>query len=130
MSRNRLASYRCLSDHWLALYPDRGIYHRSDGKRSQFHRLIDGLAGMISLTAFGVYGIVAMTQGQVYLARFCFCVVGALGGFLWFNVKPAQLIMGDTGSGLGHISSCLSNDWPVDLASPHCHHPHQQRCSQ
>jgi len=59
---------------------------------------IDGLAGMISLTAFGVYGIVAMTQGQVYLARFCFCVVGALGGFLWFNVKPAQLIMGDTGS--------------------------------
>ena len=59
---------------------------------------IDGLAGMISLTAFGVYGIVAMTQGQIYLARFCFCVVGAMAGFLWFNVKPAQLIMGDTGS--------------------------------
>ncbi len=59
---------------------------------------IDGLAGIISLTAFGVYGIVAMTQGQVYLARFCFCLVGALAGYLWFNVKPAQLIMGDTGS--------------------------------
>lgn len=59
---------------------------------------IDGLAGMISLTAFGVYGIVAMSQGQIYLARFCFCVVGAMAGFLWFNVKPAKLIMGDTGS--------------------------------
>ncbi len=59
---------------------------------------IDGLAGMISLTAFGIYGIVAMTQGQIYLARFCFCIVGALAGFLWFNVKPAQLFMGDTGS--------------------------------
>ncbi len=58
----------------------------------------DGLAGLISLTAFGVYGIVAMNQGQVYLARFCFCMIGALAGFLWFNVKPAQLFMGDTGS--------------------------------
>jgi phospho-N-acetylmuramoyl-pentapeptide-transferase len=59
---------------------------------------IDGLAGMISLTLFGIYGIIAMTQQQVYLARFCFCIVGALAGFLWFNVKPAELIMGDTGS--------------------------------
>ena len=40
----------------------------------------------------------AMTQQQVYLARFCFCIVGALAGFLWFNVKPAELMMGDTGS--------------------------------
>ena len=59
---------------------------------------IDGLAGMIALTAFGVYGIIALNIGLVYLARFCFCVVGALAGFLWFNVKPAQLYMGDTGS--------------------------------
>jgi phospho-N-acetylmuramoyl-pentapeptide-transferase len=59
---------------------------------------IDGLAGMISLTLFGIYGIIAMTQQQVYLARFCFSIVGALAGFLWFNVKPAEIMMGDTGS--------------------------------
>lgn len=59
---------------------------------------VDGLAGMISLTLFGIYGIIAMTQQQVYLARFCFCIIGALAGFLWFNVKPAELMMGDTGS--------------------------------
>lgn len=59
---------------------------------------IDGLAGMIALTAFGIYGIVAITQQQVYLARFCFALVGALAAFLWFNVKPAALYMGDTGS--------------------------------
>lgn len=59
---------------------------------------IDGLAGMISLTAFTIYGIISVLQGQVFLARFCFCVVGALAGFLWFNVKPAKLFMGDTGS--------------------------------
>jgi phospho-N-acetylmuramoyl-pentapeptide-transferase len=37
-------------------------------------------------------------QEQIFLAQFCFILVGALFGFLWFNVHPAQLIMGDTGS--------------------------------
>ena len=59
---------------------------------------IDGLAGMISIAAFGTYGIIALMQGQIYLGRFCFCIVGALAGFLWFNCKPAALYMGDTGS--------------------------------
>ena len=59
---------------------------------------LDGLAGLICATAFAVYGAIALLQGQVYLARFCFTLVGALFGFLWFNVHPAQLIMGDTGS--------------------------------
>lgn len=59
---------------------------------------LDGLAGLISATAFTAYGGIALLQGQVFLARFCFTVVGALFGFLWFNVYPAQLIMGDTGS--------------------------------
>lgn len=59
---------------------------------------LDGLAGLISATAFATYGGIALLQGQVYLARFCFTVVGAIFGFLWFNVHPALLFMGDTGS--------------------------------
>ncbi len=59
---------------------------------------LDGLAGLISATAFAAYGIIALMQGQVFLARFCYTIVGALFGFLWFNVHPAELIMGDTGS--------------------------------
>ncbi|MCK7483316.1 MAG: phospho-N-acetylmuramoyl-pentapeptide-transferase [Candidatus Moduliflexus flocculans] len=59
---------------------------------------LDGLAGLISATAFAAYGGIALMQGQIFLARFCFTVVGALFGFLWFNVHPAQLFMGDTGS--------------------------------
>lgn len=59
---------------------------------------LDGLAGLISATAFAAYGAVALLQGQVFVARFCFTLVGALFGFLWFNVHPAQLFMGDTGS--------------------------------
>ena len=37
-------------------------------------------------------------QGNIFVARFCFTLVGALFGFLWFNVHPAMLFMGDTGS--------------------------------
>jgi phospho-N-acetylmuramoyl-pentapeptide-transferase len=59
---------------------------------------LDGLAGLISATAFAAYGGIALLQDQVFLARFCFTVVGAAFGFLWFNVHPAQLFMGDTGS--------------------------------
>jgi len=59
---------------------------------------LDGLATMIAMTAFSIYGIIALMQGQVYLGRFCFTIVGALAGFLWFNANPARLIMGDTGS--------------------------------
>jgi len=59
---------------------------------------MDGLAGLIAATAFAAYGGIAILQEQIFLAQFCFILVGALFGFLWFNVHPAQLIMGDTGS--------------------------------
>ncbi len=59
---------------------------------------LDGLSGLIAATAFATYGGIALLQGQVFLARFCFTLVGALFGFLWFNVHPAELFMGDTGS--------------------------------
>ena len=59
---------------------------------------LDGLAGLISATIFTAYGVVALMQGQVFVSRFCFTLVGALFGFLWFNAHPAQLFMGDTGA--------------------------------
>lgn len=59
---------------------------------------LDGLAGLIAATAFATLGGIALLQGQSFLAQFCFTLVGALFGFLWFNVFPAELIMGDTGS--------------------------------
>jgi phospho-N-acetylmuramoyl-pentapeptide-transferase len=59
---------------------------------------LDGMAGLISATALTAFGGIALIQGQTYLGRFCFTLVGAIFGFLWFNVHPAQLFMGDTGS--------------------------------
>jgi phospho-N-acetylmuramoyl-pentapeptide-transferase len=76
---------------------------------------LDGLAGLISATAFAAYGGIALFQGQAFLARFCFTVVGAIFGFLWFNVHPAMLFMGDTGSlSLGAalaVVALMSGQW-------------------
>jgi phospho-N-acetylmuramoyl-pentapeptide-transferase len=78
---------------------------------------LDGLAGLISATIFAAYGGVALMQGQVFIARFCFTMVGALFGFLWFNVHPAQLIMGDTGAlSLGAtiaVIALMTGQWAV-----------------
>lgn len=59
---------------------------------------LDGLAGSLAAAAFACYGVIANLQGQVWLAAFCFTMVGALLAFLWFNSHPAELFMGDVGS--------------------------------
>lgn len=59
---------------------------------------LDGLAGGLLTISFGTFGIIALIQGQVYLAGFCFTVVGALMSYLWFNIYPARFFMGDVGS--------------------------------
>ena len=70
----------------------------SEANAVNFTDGLDGLAGLISATAFAAFGAIAVMQGQIYIAQFCFTLVGALFGFLWFNVHPAKLFMGDTGS--------------------------------
>jgi phospho-N-acetylmuramoyl-pentapeptide-transferase len=78
---------------------------------------LDGLAGLISATAFAAYAMIALNQHQLYLARFCFTLVGAMFGFLWFNVHPAELMMGDTGAlSLGAtmaVVALMTGQWAV-----------------
>jgi phospho-N-acetylmuramoyl-pentapeptide-transferase len=59
---------------------------------------LDGLAGIITASAFAAYGVIAFLQGQIYLVQLSFIIVGACFAFLWYNAHPAQLFMGDTGS--------------------------------
>jgi phospho-N-acetylmuramoyl-pentapeptide-transferase len=60
---------------------------------------LDGLAGGTGAVAFGAFGTIALlTKGYGYTADFCFTMVGALLAFLWFNIYPAKIFMGDTGS--------------------------------
>jgi phospho-N-acetylmuramoyl-pentapeptide-transferase len=89
----------------------------SESNAINFTDGLDGLAGLISATIFAAFGVIALIQEQFYLARFCFTVVGALFGFLWFNVHPAELFMGDTGSlALGAtlaVVALMTGQWPL-----------------
>jgi phospho-N-acetylmuramoyl-pentapeptide-transferase len=71
---------------------------------------LDGLAGGVLIFSFVAYLFISLVEvqdpalkvAQPNLAIFCALVIGALMGFLWFNVHPAQFIMGDSGAlGLG-----------------------------
>jgi phospho-N-acetylmuramoyl-pentapeptide-transferase len=59
---------------------------------------LDGLAGGTLIFAFVAYLIIALLAGQQNLAILCALMIGALLGFLWFNVHPAQVFMGDSGA--------------------------------
>ena len=70
---------------------------------------LDGLAGGASVIAFASFGMIGLAQGQMEIALFCFVVVGALLGFLVFNLNPAKVFMGDTGSlALGATLAAIS----------------------
>ena len=87
---------------------------------------LDGLAGIISATAFMAYAVIAYLQSFAgatpgvqppisSLVPFSMIVVGATLAFLWFNAHPAQLFMGDTGSlALGAalaVVSLMTGQW-------------------
>lgn len=59
---------------------------------------LDGLAGGLAAMAFGFFGVIALLQGNVGVAGFCFTVVGALLSYVWFNIFPARFFMSDIGS--------------------------------
>jgi phospho-N-acetylmuramoyl-pentapeptide-transferase len=59
---------------------------------------LDGLAGGLLATAYSAFAVIAYFYGLPILAVFCAVVVGTLTAFLWFNVPPAKIYMGDTGS--------------------------------
>jgi phospho-N-acetylmuramoyl-pentapeptide-transferase len=66
---------------------------------------LDGLSGGTLVFAFiGFMAIAALNTNpaQPNLAILCAIIIGALLGFLWFNVHPAEVFIGDSGAlGLG-----------------------------
>jgi phospho-N-acetylmuramoyl-pentapeptide-transferase len=61
---------------------------------------LDGLSGGTVAIAFVAYMLIALLNepAQPNLALLCALIIGALLGFLWFNVHPAQIFMGDAGA--------------------------------
>ena len=59
---------------------------------------LDGLAGGIAFIASLTFGTFFWSQGSIMSAEICFAVSGSVAGFLIFNLPPAKIFMGDSGS--------------------------------
>jgi UDP-GlcNAc:undecaprenyl-phosphate GlcNAc-1-phosphate transferase len=59
---------------------------------------IDGLAGVTGIVANGIFATLFIYTQQYELAVISLVLVGAIIGFLKFNLTPAKIFMGDTGS--------------------------------
>lgn len=59
---------------------------------------LDGLAGGLALFAFGAFWAISSSLGYNSLAAFCATFIGAILPFLYFNVFPARIMMGNVGS--------------------------------
>ena len=59
---------------------------------------LDGLCAGCVVIALAPYIIFSVLEGNVPLSVFLAAVVGALLGYLKYNVHPAKIFMGDTGS--------------------------------
>jgi UDP-N-acetylmuramyl pentapeptide phosphotransferase/UDP-N-acetylglucosamine-1-phosphate transferase len=69
---------------------------------------VDGLAGTLGLFSTFVFGSYFLLADEHFYAVLAFCMTGSLLAFLIFNVAPAKIFMGDTGSLLlGIVNSIL-----------------------
>ncbi|HEX3385550.1 MAG TPA: MraY family glycosyltransferase [Mucilaginibacter sp.] len=59
---------------------------------------IDGLAATTGIIANGCFAMLFINMHQYQLAAVSLAMVGAIFGFLKFNITPAKIFMGDTGS--------------------------------
>lgn len=70
---------------------------------------LDGLAGGLSVVAFIAFSLVSLVVGYIELGLFTFVLTGSLIGFLIYNMYPAKIFMGDTGSlSLGAVMASIA----------------------
>lgn len=80
---------------------------------------LDGLAGGLGMIAAGLFALLAIGQGTFGLATFSLALAGAVGGFLYFNLHPARVFMGDVGSfGLGAALAAVAVMLRLELLLP------------
>jgi UDP-GlcNAc:undecaprenyl-phosphate GlcNAc-1-phosphate transferase len=59
---------------------------------------LDGLAGVVGFIASITFGAFFWVKGSPVPALLCLTLTGAIAGFLIFNLPPAKIFMGDSGS--------------------------------
>ncbi len=86
---------------------------------------MDGLASLTGLSAAAMLGIIAASQGHAHVAAMAFVLAGALAGFLAYNLPPASIFLGDSGSmvigltvGLLGIQGTLKTSATLAITAP------------
>lgn len=74
---------------------------------------LDGLAGGLSVISFLTFGVLTLNtgwlEGYLEISLFCFIIAASILGFLFYNMNPAKIFMGDTGSlALGATLGCIA----------------------
>ncbi len=80
---------------------------------------LDGLASGVALTALGAFGLLAAVDGVDPTLPIIAATIGAAVGFLAYNLYPASIIMGDTGSMfLGFVIAAIGISLTQDGVRP------------
>ncbi|MEJ7803479.1 MAG: MraY family glycosyltransferase, partial [Candidatus Limnocylindria bacterium] len=80
---------------------------------------LDGLASGVVLTALGAFGLLAAVDGVDPTLPLIAATAGAAVGFLAYNLHPATIIMGDTGSMfLGFVVAAIGISLTQDGVQP------------
>ena len=70
---------------------------------------MDGLAGSVVSLAAGTLFLMCLIEDKAVACLILISMLGGVGGFLRFNINPASIFLGDTGSmSLGFILSVIS----------------------
>ncbi|HEX7197469.1 MAG TPA: MraY family glycosyltransferase [Candidatus Limnocylindria bacterium] len=81
---------------------------------------LDGLASGVVLTALGAFGLLAAGDGVDPTLPLIAATAGAAVGFLAYNLHPATIIMGDTGSMfLGFVVAAIGLSLTQDGVQPY-----------
>lgn len=84
---------------------------------------IDGLAATTGIIANSSFATLFIYIHQYELASVCLAMVGALIGFLRYNLTPAKIFMGDTGSLLIGLVSIVMAIQFIEVNSPVNYNP-------
>lgn len=80
---------------------------------------LDGLASGVVLTVLGAFAVLAALDGVDPTLYIIAATIGAAAGFLAYNLHPATIIMGDTGSMfLGFVVAAVGISLAQDGVSP------------
>lgn len=80
---------------------------------------LDGLASGVVLTVLGTFAVIAALDGVDPTLYIIAATIGAAAGFLAYNLHPASIIMGDTGSMfLGFVVAAVGISLAQDGVDP------------